>query len=86
MRHPHMELNFGRVRQLARAFLQQRQGIAIVAPLEQNPAQRVVYVRLVRGLFRSLCQVVCLVQLSQVFRIENRKVVESQREIWRDGE
>ena len=49
MRHPHMELNFGLVRQFARTFLQQPQGVAIVALLEQNPAQRVGYMRLVRA-------------------------------------
>ena len=82
-----MKLNLGQVRQLARTFLQQPQGVAIVALLEQDPAQRVRYVRLVRGrLSRLLRQVVCLIQLSQMFGIENRKVVESQGEIWRDGE
>ena len=69
MRHPDMELNFGQVRQLARTFLQQPQGVAIVALLEQNPAQRVGYMRLVRGrLFRLLRQVVCLIKLSQTVR------------------
>ena len=87
MRHPQMELNFGQVRQLARTFLQQPQGVAIVALFEQNPAQRVRYIRLVRdSLSRLLRQVVCLIQLSQMFGIESREVVESQGEIWRDGE
>ena len=82
-----MELNFGLIRQLARTFLQQSKRVAIVALLEQNPAQRIGYVRLVRGsFFRLLRQVVCLIKLSEMFGIENCEIIESQRKIWRDGE
>src|SRR5262249_41702618 len=84
--HSQMELNFRYVGQLARTFLQQLKGTVIVAPLEQNPTQRVGYMRLVRGLFRFRCQVVCLIQLSELFRIENREVIKCERHIWRNGE
>src|SRR6476620_6886246 len=87
MRHPDMKLSLGQVRQLARTFLQEPQGVAIVALSEHDPAQRVRDGRLVRDrLSRLLRQVVCLIQLSQVFGIENRKVVQSQGGIWRDRE
>ena len=67
MRHPHMELNFRQVRQFARTLLQQLQGVAIIAFLEQNPTQRVGYMRLVRdSLSRLLRQVIRLIKLSHV--------------------
>src|SRR5262247_2950441 len=81
-----MELNFRQVWQLRCTLLEQRQGTVIVTPLEHNPTQRVGYMRLVRRLFHFRCEVVCLIQLSEVLRIENREIVKCQGNIWRNRE
>ena len=83
MRHPHVVLNLGAVRQLGGTLLQRWKGLAVIALLKQNPSQSVSYVRLVRcGLLRFLGELVPFIDQSELVGIDRREIVESQRSVW----